>query len=107
MTGVVTAKFALRVAAWLIAGVVVVNVAALLSPWHILVRTVVESYVADSDIVYSAMHRDSSKPADAGGFRKVCVYWGGGFHLNPTFTAVDHKCALFREKQGSSRLVDW
>lgn len=103
----VTAKSALHIVTWLLVVTFAVNIVALLSPSRVLVRTVVESYVVDHDIVYSVPRHALSERAGDGKLRKVCVYWGGGTYLSPIFAAVDEKCGLFRQKQGSARLIDW
>lgn len=104
MTAAVIVRAVLRIVGWLFAATVAVNIVAVLSPWHLLVRTDLERYQSHEDM-WSNPPRPPSLQAPY--VEKTCVYWGGGVRLHPTWIKVEEECELFREKEGSSRLIDW
>ena len=98
------ARIVMRGLAWLVGAFVAVNIVALLSPWHVLVRSVVEHSLLDHDLLLPVPPDWPPERASEIRSERVCVYWGGGAHLWPTFMPVAGRCPLFREKQGTARL---
>lgn len=98
MTGAAT-KSALSAAVWLIIAVIAVNLIAILSPSSLLVRSVARSYVMDHDIMYDVSQQGSvGRDGKEVHRERVCVYWGGGAYVRPSFIDVDEKCPLFWAK---------
>lgn len=89
-------RSATRGGAWLVAIVLIVNVAVSLSSWKVLIRAVDRNFVTDYDVQFDV-------PQDAGaswGGRKVhrdkvCVYWSGARSTYPVFLEPGKKCPLF------------
>lgn len=96
---------ALRVAAYALLVLLGLEIAMILSPVDVLVRSQARAVVLDSDIL-SSVPQEVSRAHAGGkvGWERMCSYWGGGAMTFPVPVAVRAQCGLFRPKPDGRRL---
>lgn len=96
---------ALRIAVHALLVLLGLEIALIVSPFDVLVRSRARAVFLDGDVLYSVPKEVSR--AQAGGkvgWERMCSYWGGGAMTFPVPVPVRERCSLFRPKPDGRRL---
>jgi hypothetical protein len=85
---------------------IALEAALVFGPYDVIIRSSVEYYVLDHDLIYYVPESVARKQAGKNIHKeRICSYWGGGFRIDYIPMDVLSHCSLFWDK--SVTLAIW